>query len=237
VFYGPLGPMRSSLRRDIWLRPEASWRRMFTQQPPLPHLTVMRFWTNSYDRTYAQWQIPGTVKGIADLERYVRAFDWPPSESIQKEYQVPAGVCMGLLFDYLSCDLNLSRWMLMWGPKAPISLAYEWGDGFVEVYERAAADSGLVIMTDEVIWSRGYDDLPWTSNVTNPRNKIVAEYQQRGLVRKREPSYIMRVKPVKRGQFDYPPPLEWIEPEVPEAVQPTLHPSHSSDDLLLVAGH
>ncbi|PWY90420.1 hypothetical protein BO94DRAFT_24264 [Aspergillus sclerotioniger CBS 115572] len=203
----------------------------------------MRFWANSYDRTYAVWNLPGAVNGISDLEKYVRSFDWPPSEDVQKEYEVPAGVRMGLLFDYLSCDLNLSRWMLMWGPKAPISLVHVWGDAFAEVYERAAAEGGLVIMTDEVIWSRSYKDLPWTSNVTNPRNNIVAEYQQLGLIRPggKDPSYIMRVKPVGRGHFGYPPPLDWVEPEqVPEPVElPALHTlqlSHSNEDLL-VTGH
>ncbi|RAK94917.1 uncharacterized protein BO80DRAFT_292012 [Aspergillus ibericus CBS 121593] len=242
IFYGRLGPMAYPFRRPAWWRREASWRRMLIQQPPLPHLTVLRFWANSQDRTYAVWRIPGTINDISTLERYARTFDWPQCQNPQREeFEGTAGVRMGLLFDYLSCDLDLSRWALMWGRKAPISLAREWGDAFVEVYERVAADGDFVILTDEALWRRRDDDadvLPWTSSVTNPRNRIVEEYRQSGLIRDWKASYIMRVKPERTGHFDYLPVVVWLDPEeVSYMVQlQMLHVSRSSDDLLLAMG-
>ncbi|PYI00860.1 hypothetical protein BO78DRAFT_401783 [Aspergillus sclerotiicarbonarius CBS 121057] len=240
IFYGPLGPMESHPRRAAWWRPEASWRRMLIQQPPLPHLTVLRFWANSEDRTYAVWRIPGAINDISTLERYAGTFDWPYCQNPQREeFQVPAGVRMGLLFDYLSCDLDLSRWALMWGRKAPISLAHAWGDAFVEAYENAAANGDFVILTDEALWTRRDDDIPWTSSVTNPRNKIVEEYRSLGLMRDRKASYVMRLKPEKTGHFDYPPVMAWFDPdEIPDDTHlPVLHITHSGDDLVLAMGH
>ncbi|GLA42698.1 hypothetical protein AnigIFM63309_011246 [Aspergillus niger] len=208
VFYSELPLQKYPLRRKAYLHPEASWRRMLTQQPPAPNIPVLRVWSYARYKTFDRYRIPGTLKDVMDLERYVKQNpkDSEPSSSPEDNNTNDAensGVTMGLLFDYVTCDLDLKWWMIMWGDLPPVSMALELGPEYVDAYKRAAKDGSIVILTFQIV--QGFEwwyDIAG-ANAKNLRFRIVDEYRARGWVGERPPTFSNRLRTVEKGSFPH----------------------------------
>ncbi|OJJ70056.1 hypothetical protein ASPBRDRAFT_45398 [Aspergillus brasiliensis CBS 101740] len=204
VFYRELPLQKYPLRRKAYLHPEASWRRMLTQQPPAPNIPVLRVWSFARGKRYDRYRIPGTLKDVMDLERYVRQNpkdSEPPEKPSQEEEE--GGVTMGLLFDYVTCDLDLKWWMIMWGDLPPVSMALELGPEYVEAYKRAAQDGSIVVLTFQIVQGREWWYDIHAANEKNLRFRIVEEYRARGWVGKGQPGFSNRLRTEEVGRFPH----------------------------------
>ncbi|PYH28645.1 uncharacterized protein BO87DRAFT_381174 [Aspergillus neoniger CBS 115656] len=208
VFYSELPLQKYPLRRKAYLYPEASWRRMLTQQPPAPHIPVLRVWSWPRGKTFDRYRIPGTLKDVMDLERYVQqnlkdSEPPDPSSSPTNNLEDGGGVTMGLLFDYVTCDLDLKWWMIMWGDLPPVSMALELGPEYVDAYKRAAEDGSIVILTFQIVQGAEWWYDIAAANAKNLRFRIVDEYRARGWVGERPPTFSNRLRAVENGRFPH----------------------------------
>ncbi|KAF7180673.1 hypothetical protein CNMCM7691_009964 [Aspergillus felis] len=58
--------MKSSSKLAAYLRPEASWRRMLLQQPPVCNFEVYFYATNAFGFTHTFFEVPEDPRGFAD---------------------------------------------------------------------------------------------------------------------------------------------------------------------------
>ncbi|KAF4213131.1 hypothetical protein CNMCM8980_007389 [Aspergillus fumigatiaffinis] len=58
--------MKTPTKLAAYLRPEASWRRMLLQQPPMCNFGVCRYSTGGYGFSHTFFEVPGDPRGFAD---------------------------------------------------------------------------------------------------------------------------------------------------------------------------
>ncbi|PYI09438.1 hypothetical protein BO78DRAFT_415713 [Aspergillus sclerotiicarbonarius CBS 121057] len=94
---------------SVFLRPEASWRRMFTQQPPAEEMTLeMRMLARYWRQTIPGWRGQVHIGSLGDLlriEQMERGLAVPEASSAGDHHDADGeenkGLRMGVLFDFI----------------------------------------------------------------------------------------------------------------------------------------
>ncbi|RAK96491.1 F-box protein [Aspergillus ibericus CBS 121593] len=215
-------------QRSAYLRQDASWRRMLTHQPPSRALGVIKITSAMGGETYRKYRIPGCVRDLDSLERWVAKGGVGRDESGENDSEEVEGrnddqpggleeegyLRMGLLFDFLISESILDNASIIWGGVIPEDLEDEYGPVLEGVFRRATEDADVVIYVHETVQCsmggrRGRGKDSWKKN---PRHKIYREYEKLGVSIGGACSFFYAASPEEEGDLEeYMSPRAWAE--------------------------